>query len=79
MLEQCYLVVSWTLSRDWAAFNTACITNNPHHRTTAKVYTHFCQENDPTKPYVKHECVGMDWYQERNGSAYICTALAPYN
>lgn len=60
MLERCYLAVSRTLSLDWAAFNIACITNNPHHTTTAKVCTHFCQENDPTKPYVVHECVGMD-------------------
>lgn len=26
-----------------------------------------------------HECVGMDWYHERNEGVYICTVLASRN
>lgn len=77
MLER--LPDSRILLLDWAAFNTAYIKNNPHHTTSVKVYTHFCQENDPTKPGAMHECVGMDYHQEINEGVYICTVLAQCN
>lgn len=52
---------------------------NPHHIASAKVHAHFGQENDPTKPYAMHKCVGMDWYYERNEGVHICTVLASCN
>lgn len=39
----------------------------------------FCRENYPTKPCIMHECLGMDWYQERNEGVYLCIVIAPHN